>query len=99
MDSNLSIPPLKTYFFRGSEEDSMTSFSNRIIRAAKLDVDLYEEVEADRGALGQAMAVVILSSIAAGMGSIARAGITGILTGTILALVGWFIWAYLTYII
>ncbi len=77
----------------------MSSFSDRLIRAAKLDVNLYEEVEADRGALGQAMAVVILSSIAAGLGSIAKAGISGILTGTILALVGWFIWAYLTYII
>jgi len=77
----------------------MNSFTDRLIRAAKLDVKLYEEVEADRGALGQAMAVVILSSIAAGLGSIAKAGISGILTGTILALVGWFIWAYLTYII
>jgi hypothetical protein len=70
-----------------------------MLRAAKLDVNLYEEVEADRGALGQAMAVVILSSIAAGLGSISKAGMSGVLTGTILALVGWFIWAYLTYII
>ena len=77
----------------------MSTFSDRLIRAAKLDVNLYEEVEADRGALGQAMAVVILSSIAAGLGSIAKAGMSGILTGTIFALVGWFIWAYLTYII
>lgn len=77
----------------------MNIFLDRLIRAAKLDVDLYEEVEADRGALGQAMTVVILSSMAAGLGSIAKAGISGILTGTILALAGWFIWAYLTYII
>jgi len=47
----------------------MTSFRDRIIRAAKLDVDLYEEVEADKGALGQAMGVVVLSSIAAGIGT------------------------------
>ena len=39
----------------------MTNFSNRIIRAAKLDVALYEEVEADKSALGQAMGVVVLS--------------------------------------
>ena len=77
----------------------MSDFSDRLIRAAKLDVNLYEEVEADRDALGQAMTVVILSSIAAGLGSISKAGISGILIGTILALVGWFIWAYLTYII
>ena len=41
----------------------MSSFKDRIIRAAKLDVHLYEEVEADTGALGQAMLIVILSSL------------------------------------
>ncbi len=33
----------------------MQSYINRIVRAAKLDVNLYEEVEADKGAMGQAM--------------------------------------------
>jgi hypothetical protein len=77
----------------------MANFKDRIIRAAKLDVHLYEEVEADKEAMGQAMWVVILSSIAAGVGSIARGGIGGILIGTILALIGWYVWAYLTYLI
>ncbi len=77
----------------------MASFKDRIIRAAKLDVHLYEEVEADKGARGQAMGVVILSSVAAGIGSIAIGGIGGILIGTISALIGWYIWAYLTYFI
>lgn len=72
---------------------------DRIIRATKLDVNLYEEVEADKGALGQAMGVVVLSSVAAGIGSIEKGGIGGILAGTITALIGWFIWAYLTYFI
>ncbi len=77
----------------------MSSFTNRIIRAAKLDVNLYEEVEADQGAMGQAMAVVVISSLAAGIGSLAVAGGRGIILGTISALIGWFIWAFLTYII
>lgn len=77
----------------------MSSYTNRIIRAAKLDANLYEEVEADKGALGQAIGVVILSSIAAGLGSVEVAGISGILMGTISALIGWFIWAYLAYVI
>lgn len=77
----------------------MTGFKDRIIRAAKLDVHLYEEVEADKEALGQAMGVVVLSSIAAGIGSIGRGGLGGILLGTIAALIGWYIWAYLTYFI
>ena len=77
----------------------MASFQDRIIRAAKLDVHLYEEVEADKGAMGQAMAVVILSSIASGIGTPAGLGLGGILIGTIAALVAWYIWAFLTYLI
>jgi len=77
----------------------MASLKDRIIRAAKLDVNLYEEVEADKGALGQAMTVVVLSSIAAGIGSIAKGGLGGIFIGTIAALIGWYLWAYLTYFI
>ncbi|MCH7963723.1 MAG: YIP1 family protein [Bacteroidetes bacterium] len=77
----------------------MTSFLNRMLRAAKLDVNLYEEVEADTGAMRQAMGVVVLSSIAAGIGSIATGGLDGILMGTIAALIGWYVWAFLTYYI
>ncbi len=77
----------------------MADLRNRILRAAKLDVNLYEEVEADKGAMGQATIVVILSSIAAGLGAISSTGIAGIVTGTITALVGWYVWAYITYLI
>jgi len=77
----------------------MNDFVNRMIRAAKLDTDLYEEVEADQGAMRQAMGVVVLSSIAAGIGSIGTVGLGGLLVGTITALVGWYIWAYITYMI
>ena len=77
----------------------MDSFQNRIIRAAKLDVNLYEEVEADTTAMGQAMGVVVLSSIAAGIGTIALGGLGGILSGTIAALIAWYVWAYITYFI
>ena len=77
----------------------MANFGNRIIRAARLDVALYEEVEADKSALGQAMGVVVLSSIAAGIGSTSKAGLLGMLIAVVVALVGWYIWAYLTYFI
>jgi len=77
----------------------MNSFKNRIIRAAMLDVNLYEEVEADKGSMGQAMGIVVLSSIAAGVGLIEKGGLSGIFTGTIASLFGWYVWAYLTYFI
>ena len=77
----------------------MNPFMTRMLRAAKLDVPFYEEVEADRGAMPQAMGVVVLSSLAAGIGSIANLGLGGILLGTLAALGSWYIWAWLTYFI
>ncbi len=77
----------------------MTPFIHRMLRAAKLDIHLYEEVEADEKSLPQAMAVVVLSSVAAGLGFMHEAGFIGLLIGTIGALLGWYIWAFLTYII
>jgi hypothetical protein len=77
----------------------MSSLTDRMIRAAKLDVALYEEVEADTEALGQALTVVILSSVASGFGAIGAIGLKGLIFGTLAALVSWFIWAYLTYAI
>ena len=77
----------------------MAAFTDRMIRAAKLDVNLFEEVEADKSAMGQAMGVVILSSVAAGIGTIGTTGLKGLLFGTVTALVAWFIWAFLTYFI
>jgi hypothetical protein len=73
-------------------------FVNRIIRACKLDVSLYEEVEADQSATLQAALVVVLSSIAAGIGAISL-GASNFLIAPLLSLVSWYIWAYLIYFI
>jgi hypothetical protein len=77
----------------------MLSFKERMIGAAKLDAAVYEEVEADRGAMGQAMAVVVLSSLAAGIGSMSTIGFRGLIVTTVMALVSWYIWAFLTFIV
>jgi hypothetical protein len=77
----------------------MPSIQDRMLRAAKLDAQLYEEVEADQGAMGQATAVVLLSALAAGIGNFSNAGLLGLAGGAFSALVGWYIWAYLTYFI
>ena len=84
----------------------MASFVERVIGAAKLDAQTYEEVEADKGAIGQALTVVVLSSIAGGIGAAAGQGeATGTamvilaVVYTIIDLIGWFIWAFLTFII
>jgi len=77
----------------------MSTLTDRMIRAARLDVNLYEEVEADKNTMGQATTVVVLSSLAAGIGSFAELGIVGIVVLTLGTLLGWYVWAYLTYFI
>ncbi len=77
----------------------MTPFVDRMIRAAKLDIHLYEEVEADKSSMSQAMSVVVLSSLASGIGFMQEAGLTGLMIGTVGSLIGWYVWAFLTYII
>jgi hypothetical protein len=76
----------------------MMTFFSRIAGAALLNAATYEEIEADRTATMQAMAVVALSSIAAGIGAV---GVTGVrLTAlggiSVLAFVVWAVWAMLT---
>ena len=73
-------------------------FVNRIIRACKLDVSLYEEVEADKTATLQAALVVVLSSLAAGVGALSL-GASNFLMAPLLSLISWYIWAYLIYFI
>ena len=48
----------------------MASFTDRMIGAARLEVRTYEEVEADTSATSQAIGVVLLSSLAGGIGSV-----------------------------
>lgn len=67
-----------------------------MVRAAKLDATLYEEVETDDTATGQAVGVVVLSALAAGVGA-GEAGVGGVLFVAVGALIGWVVWAYLTY--
>lgn len=71
-------------------------FVGRMIAAATLDVSVYEEVEADSTATGQAAAVVAMAAIASAIGSIRDDNAIGGLIG---ALLGWAVWAGVTYLI
>jgi len=74
-------------------------FQERVIRAFKLDPTLYRELKADETSTDQAGAVVVLAAVAAGIGNVAAGGLQGIALGTLLALLGWYVWAYLCYAI
>lgn len=83
------------------------SLVNRMIRAARLDVNLYEEVEADTKALPQALLVVLIYSICAAIGAalIDLAGIGvgsffwNLFVGGVSALGFWLIWSLITYLV
>jgi hypothetical protein len=85
------------------------SLVQRMIRAARLDNGLYEEVEADRTATGQAATAVVIVAIAGAIGqglSVAlqgQGGVLGILLAAIGAavgsLLGWVIWSYVSHFI
>jgi len=77
----------------------MANLIDRMVRASKLDVNLYEEVEADKGAMGQAIAVVVLSSVAGGIWSIGSLGISGLIWGTLFTLISWVLWAFLIFLV
>jgi hypothetical protein len=86
---------------------SNSSLTDRMIRAARLDVALYNEVEADLNATSQALTVVIISSVAAGIGGAiagAMAGKTsliigGLVGGIVTALLGWLVWSFVMYFV
>jgi hypothetical protein len=77
----------------------MTRFGERIIGAAKLRSATYEDVEHDNTAITQALAVVMLSSIATALGAGIHAGAGDVVRGTVLALISWLFWAGLTFFI
>jgi hypothetical protein len=66
--------------------------------AALLHIDTYEEVEADQTATVQAAGVVALVAIAQAIGGAGEGGF-GIVAGVISALLGWLLWAGITYLI
>ena len=76
----------------------MARFVDRVVGAARLDVATYEEVEADKGATPQAMAVVVLVALASGIGALGTGG-AGVLATVLGALVGWVAWASLIWFI
>ena len=71
---------------------------NRIFRAIKIDVELYEEVERDKSATIQAGFVVVFSSMAAGVGAL-QLGASNFLLAPIVSLISWYVWAYIIYFV
>jgi hypothetical protein len=84
-----------------------SSIVNRMIRAARLEVPLYEELEADITATNQALLVVVLVALAAGIGQAIGATLSGnsrallglLISGVLSALISWAVWSYVVYFV
>jgi hypothetical protein len=77
----------------------MASLTERMLGAAKLDASTYEEIESDATATPQAMLVVVVANLAAGVGMLRVVGFGGLLVATLISLIGWYVWAFVTYFV
>lgn len=78
---------------------------DRVIGVFKLDVQTFEEIEADQGATGQAAMVVLIVAVLSALGSTAGAAFAGSGGGgsffaTLIGVfLGWIVWSSITYVV
>ena len=77
-------------------ERLLEQFPERFKGAMRLDPHTYEDVEADHSATMQAILVVVIVAIASGIGGSAG-GAGGIIGGAGIGIMGWAMWALLTF--
>ncbi len=75
------------------------TFGDRVVGAMKLDANTFEDIERDPTALGQAVGVIALAAVSAGIGNLWYGGITGIIFGVIISLIGYAVWALVVWLV
>jgi hypothetical protein len=84
------------------------SLPDRMLRAARLNVQVYEEVEADTTATTQALLVVVLVALAQGIGGALGATMSNapganpigsLIGGVVGGLIGWAIWSFVIFFV
>jgi hypothetical protein len=71
---------------------------DRMLRAAKLDVHLYEEVEGNPALMSEALLVVVIVAVALGIGSLTLNPLA-LALGVVFAVIGWALWAAVVYFV
>ena len=76
----------------------------RMVRAARLDVTLYNEVEHDDTATTEALYVVVIAAVASGLGTLLGSfgegrGLVGLASEVLTMMLNWVIWSYVTYFV
>ena len=85
----------------------MNSLINRVLRAALLDKEFFKEVEADTSLNQEALIVVIIVSVAGGVGAFLGnlfggdifASFLALILSTLIGIANYYIWAYVSHFI
>jgi len=85
----------------------MNLIINRVMRAALLDKEFFKEAEADTSLNQEALTVVILVSVAGGIGTFISslivqkfgAALLGLIVASVIGVANYYIWAYATHFI
>ena len=75
------------------------TLTGRLVGVLRLDAQAYEDIEHDRKATAQALTVVVLGSLSAGLGAGLTFGPTALVRETIGGVAGWVMWAGVTYLL
>jgi len=81
-----------------SYEEGRMDLVHKMIRAAELDIDFYEEVEKNEEATREALLVVLIVGVSSGIGTIGVSGSIGIIKGLISAVIGWILWSAIIFL-
>src|SRR5687767_1893650 len=77
----------------------MADLTGRMIGAMQADVKTFTEIEADPGAMSQAVTVIVIAGVAALIGNFFRTGVAGGIIGLIGSLVGYALFSLLVVLI
>ena len=77
----------------------LMTVTERVTGVLALRPSVFEDIESDKHANAQAFGVVVLASLAAGLGGGLAGGALGMARETIGAVVGWVMWAAVTYVL
>ena len=77
----------------------MADLTGRMIGAMQADVKTLSEIEADSGAMGQAVTVIVIAGVASLIGNFFRAGVTAGVLGLIASLLGYALFSLLVFLV
>jgi len=75
------------------------TFGDRVVGAMKLDPAAFEDVERDTTAIGQSVGVIALAAVAAGIGNVYYGGLTGIVSGAFMSIIGFLVWSLIIWLV